>query len=169
MGKRLKYLALIHKFPAAALSWSAPAKRINARDRFIGWTDGLRQKSLFRIAANSRFVIFPWVQIPYLDSHVLGMNLRRLKKDWFEKFQDELLLVETFVDPSLFRGTVYKASNWEKVGSTKGYTKRGQGYIYHGHIKDSYIYILDPHYRKILGVPSTPPSRKLFTKKCGEN
>jgi SRSO17 transposase len=157
LGKRLKYMAFIHQHPVAALSWSAPAKRINARDRFIGWTDDLRQKLLFRIAANSRFVVFPWIQIPYIGSHVLGLNLRRLKKDWFEKFQDDLLLVETFVDPSLFQGTVYKASNWKKLGSTKGYTKQGLGYVYHGHIKDIYIYILDPHYRKILGVPSTPP------------
>jgi SRSO17 transposase len=157
LGKRLKYLAFIHQHPVAALSWSAPAKRIHVRDRFVGWTDDLRQKSLFRIAANSRFIVFPWVQIPYIGSHILGMNLRRLKKDWFRKFQDDLLFVETFVDPSLFQGTVYKASNWKKLGSTKGYSKRGQEYVYHGHIKDIYIYILDLHYRKILGVSSTPP------------
>ena len=156
LGKRLKYLAFIRKRPVAALSWSAPAKRINARDRFIGWPDNLRKKSLFSIVANSRFVIFPWVQIPNIGSHILGMNLRCLKNDWFERFQEQLLLAETFVDPSLFKGTVYKASNWIKLGSTKGYTKRGKGYIYHGHIKDIYIYILEPHYRKILGVPSTP-------------
>jgi hypothetical protein len=81
LGKRLKYLAFIHQHPVAALSWSAPAKRIHVRDRFVGWTDDLRQKSLFRIAANSRFIVFPWVQIPYIGSHILGMNLRRLKKD----------------------------------------------------------------------------------------
>jgi len=156
LGKRLKYLAFIRKCPVAALSWSAPAKRINARDRFIGWSDNLRKKSLSSIVANSRFVIFPWVQIPNIGSHILGMNLRCLKNDWFERFQEQLLLAETFVDPSLFKGTVYKASNWIKLGSTKGYTKRGKGYIYHGHIKDIYIYILEPHYRKILGVPSTP-------------
>ena len=84
------------------------------------------------------------------------MNLRCLKNDWLKKFQEQLLLAETFVDPSLFKGTVYQASNWKKLGSTKGYTKRGKGYIYHGHIKDIYLYILEPHYRKILGVPSTP-------------
>ena len=83
------------------------------------------------------------------------MNLRCLKKDWLEKFHDELLLAETFVDPSFFQGTVYKASNWKKLGTTKGYTKQGKGYIYHGHVKEIYIYILDPRYRAILGVPST--------------
>jgi len=156
LGKRLKYLAFIQKRPVAALSWSAPAKRIKARDSFIGWSDNSREKLLFRIVSNSRFVIFPWVQIPNLGSYIMGMNLRCIKNDWFDKFQDQLLLAETFVDPSLFKGTVYQASNWKKLGSTKGYTKRGKGYIYHGHIKDIYIYILEPHYRKILGVPSTP-------------
>ena len=159
LGKRLKYLAFIQQHPVAALSWSAPAKRINARDSFIGWSDDLRKKSLSTIVANSRFVIFPWVQTPNMGSHILGMNLRCLKNDWFEKFQEQLLLAETFVDPSLFNGTIYKASNWKKLGSTKGYTKRGKGYIYHGNIKDIYIYILEPHYRKILGVPSTTKLR----------
>lgn len=155
LGKRLKYLAFIENHPVAALSWSAPAKRLGARDKFIGWSDDLRQRSLHRIAANSRFVIFPWVQIPNLGSHILGMNLRCLPKDWLEKFHDALLLVETFVDPSFFQGTVYKASNWKKLGRTKGYTKSGTGYIYHGQLKEIYIFILNRHYREILGVPST--------------
>ena len=155
LGKRLKYLAFIEDCPVAALSWSAPAKRLGARDKFIGWSDDSRQRSLHRIAANSRFVIFPWVQIPNFGSHILGMNLRCLRKDWLETFHDELLLVETFVDPSFFQGTVYKASNWRKLGRTKGYTKCGKRYIYHGQIKEIYIYILDSCYRKILGVPST--------------
>ncbi len=159
LGKRLKYLAFIQNRPVAALSWSAPAKRISARDRFIGWTDDSRKKSLQHIVANSRFVIFPWVQIPNMGSHVLGINLRCLQKDWHDKYREELLLAETFVDPSLFEGTVYKASNWKKLGSTKGFTKKGKGYIYHGQIKDIYIYILEPHYRKILGVPPTPESQ----------
>ena len=158
LGKRLKYLAFIQQHPVAALSWSAPAKRIHDRDSFIGWSDNLRQKSLFSIVANSRFVIFPWVQIPNIGSHILGLNLRCLKNDWFERFQEQLLLAETFVDPSLFNGTVYKASNWKKLGTTKGYSKQGKGYVYHGNIKDIYIYILEPNYRKILGVPSTTKS-----------
>jgi hypothetical protein len=164
LGKRLKYLAFIQDCPIAALSWSAPAKRINARDSFIGWSDDLRKKLLHSIVANSRFVIFPWVQIPNMGSHILGMNLRCLPKDWFDKYQEQLLLAETFVDPSLFEGTIYKASNWKKLGSTKGYTKKGKGYIYHGNIKDIYVYILEPHYRQILGVPPSITGPRLPEK-----
>lgn len=168
LGKRLKYLAFIEKRPVAALSWSAPAKKLGARDRFIGWSSELRLKSLFQIAGNSRFVIFPWAQIQNLGSYILGMNLRRLQKDWLEKYHEDLLLVETFVDPSLFQGTVYKASNWKKLGETKGYTKQGKGYVYHGNVKEIYIYILNSRYRKILGVPSTPFFEQNLSKNVEE-
>ncbi len=166
LGKRLKYLAFIEEYPVAALSWSAPAKRIKARDSFIGWSDDSRKKSLQCIVGNSRFVIFPWTQVPNMGSHILGMNLRCLRKDWYDKYQEELLLAETFVDPSLFEGTVYKASNWKKLGSTKGYTKKGKGYVYHGNIKDIYVYVLEPSYRKILGVP--PATEPRLPKKVEE-
>ena len=168
LGKRLKYLAFIENCPVAAMSWSAPAKRLEARDRFIGWSDELRQQFLFQIAANSRFIIFPWVQIPNFGSYILGMNLRCLRKDWSEKFHDELLLVETFVDPSYFQGTVYKASNWKKLGETKGYTKQGKGYRYHGNVKEIYIYILNSRYREVLGVPSTPFFEQRLSKNVEE-
>ncbi len=55
LGKRLKYLAFIEERPVAALSWSAPAKRINARDSFIGWSDDSRKKLLQCIVANSSY------------------------------------------------------------------------------------------------------------------
>lgn len=168
LGKRLKYLAFIENSPVAALSWSAPAKKLDARDRFIGWSNELRLKSLFHIAGNSRFVIFPWAQIKNFGSYILGMNLRRLQKDWTEKYHEDLLLVETFVDPSFFQGTVYKASNWKKLGETKGYTKQGKGYIYHGNAKEIYIYILNSRYREILGVPSTPFFKQNLSKNVEE-
>ena len=77
-------------------------------------------------------------------------------------------MLETFVDPSLFQGTVYKASNWKRLGKTKGYTKSGKGYIYHGQVKEIYIYVLDPRYREILGVPSTDFLKYRFSKNVEE-
>jgi hypothetical protein len=38
------------------------------------------------------------------------------------------VLLETFVDPKRFHGTVYRASNWIYVGKTKGFHRTGQGY-----------------------------------------
>jgi len=38
------------------------------------------------------------------------------------------VLVETFVDPERFRGTVYQAANWSYLGDTKGFRRIRQGY-----------------------------------------
>ena len=34
-----------------------------------------------------------------------------------------MLELETYVDPERYPGTVYRASNWRLVGSTKGYRR----------------------------------------------
>ncbi len=55
-----------------------------------------------------------------LGSSVLGANLRRLSEDWQAQWGHPLLLAETCVKPSVYRGTVYLASNWIAVGLTQG-------------------------------------------------
>ncbi len=157
LGRRLKYLAFIQDCPVAALSWSAPALTLKPRDLYIGWKNAVRSKYLGRIAANSRFVIFHWANIPNLGSHVLGKNIRVLRNDWMNAFQQDLWLVESFVDPIHFKGTVYKASNWKYIGATKGYTKTGSTYTYHGRIKKIYVYVLEPRLWDFMGCTSTLP------------
>jgi len=98
IGHRLKYIALIEDQPVAALSWSAPALKLAARDRFIGWSDVQRKRHLTQLAGNSRFVILPWVKVPNLASHVLSLNIAQLSKDWQQHFNHRLLVLETFVD-----------------------------------------------------------------------
>ena len=156
LGHRLKYLAVVGEQPVAALSWSAAALKIGVRDRFIGWSEEQRNTYLDRIANNSRFVIFPWVLVPHLASHVLSLNIRRLRRDWEQHFGKPLWLLETFVDPSRFKGTSYKAANWKCIGHTQGYGKDGVGYIHHGSLKEVYVYVLEPQFRKILGCQPQP-------------
>jgi SRSO17 transposase len=98
----------------------------------------------------------PWVQIPNLASHVLGLNIERLPKDWKRHFDIQVLLLETFVDSRFFKGTCYKASNWKHLGPTYGSTKQGKGYRYHGHPKQVYLYVLDPDFRKIIDCEQKP-------------
>ncbi len=156
LGYRLKYLAMVGEQPVAALSWSAAALKIGVRDRFIGWSEEQRNTYLDHIANNSRFVIFPWVLVPHLASHVLSLNIRRLPRDWEQHFGRPLWLLETFVDPSRFKGTSYKAANWKFIGHTQGYAKDGVGYIHHGSLKEVYLYVLKPRFRKILGCQPQP-------------
>ena len=44
-----------------------------------------------------------------------------------EFFGHRPVLVETFVDPELFTGAVYKASNWLLVGQTRGFSRQKNG------------------------------------------
>jgi SRSO17 transposase len=159
-GHRLKYLALRGEHPVAALSWSAAALKVGVRDCFIGWSEEQKKTYLDRIANNSRFVIFPWVLVPHLASHVLSLNIRRLARDWEQQFHQPLWLLETFVDPSRFKGTSYKAANWKCLGQTRGFGKEGVGYVYHGSLKEVYVYVLEPRFRKILGCEPRPLFRR---------
>lgn len=156
LGHRLKYLAFMDGRPIAAFSWSAPALKLSSRDHFIGWSAQQRKKHLKRIANNSRFLIPYWVQIPHLASHLLSRCIQRLKLDWPRFFNYALWGLETFVDPGRFKATSYKAANWQFLGYTRGSTKQGQGYKYHGIIKEVYFYVLDPQLRQHIDCQQKP-------------
>jgi len=53
---------------------------------------------------------------------------KRIPHDWEKRFAHPVLLLETFVDPRRFQGTVYKAANWTCVGASKGYRRVAKGY-----------------------------------------
>ncbi len=152
LGHSLKYLAFVNNRPVAG----APALKLRFRDKFIGWSDEQRKRYLKRVANNSRFLIPEWINVPNLASHLLSKCIRRLNGDWKEHFNHSLWCLETFVDPARFKATGYKAANWQFLGHTQGSTKQGQGYIYHGIIKEIYFYVLDPHFRKHIGCKQQP-------------
>src|SRR3990172_9626574 len=158
LGHRIKYLAYIQDRAVAALSFSAPALKLRVRDKFIGWSCLQRKTHLARVANNSRFLILPWVEVKNLASHVLAKVLSRLSSDWEERFGERLWIVETFVDPSRYKGTCYRAANWQFLGQTHGSGKQGKGYIYHGSIKEVYVYALEPRFRQLIGCEQQPYS-----------
>ena len=59
-------------------------------------------------------------------------------------------MLETFVEQDRFKGTCYKASNWIRVGETKGTSKKGNKHLKHGKIKDVYLYPLDKNFKGML-------------------
>ena len=59
--------------PIAMLGFSTAARKLAARDRFIGWTPQLREKILPLFVDNPRFLILPWIAIPNLGSHILSL------------------------------------------------------------------------------------------------
>jgi hypothetical protein len=99
---------------------SGPAKALTARDRWIGWSDRQRLANLPWVVNNSRFLIFAWVEVANLASHVLAQLARRVGDDWEARWGYRPLLLETFVDPVHFRGSCYRAAGWTLLGRTSG-------------------------------------------------
>jgi len=129
-GANLKYLAFCGGSPVAALSFRAASLKLNARDCFIGWSTVQRSKHLPQLANNNRFLILPWVRVKNLGSYLLSQVIRHLLQDWYRFYEQQLLLLETFVDPRFFQGTVYQAAGWIHVGNTRGFTRQGLTYRY---------------------------------------
>ena len=83
VGPCLKYMAYIENRLIACLSWGAAAWKVACRDQFVGWSFSARSKNLSLIVNNTRFLILPWVCIPYLASHLLSQNIKMLASDWY--------------------------------------------------------------------------------------
>jgi hypothetical protein len=150
-GAQIRYLveSSDHGF-VGALAFSAAQWRLKKREEYIGWTDAARRANLHLVAANSRFLILPGVRVRNLASHVLSQCLDRVANDWAERYGYRPVLVETFVDPSRFAGTCYRAGNWKLVGQTAAEDtaypngKRAEGR------KDIYLYPLRRDWKKTL-------------------
>ena len=113
---------------AALLSFSAAAWKCGVRDRWIGWDYRHQYDRLSLLANNSRFLILPEWHHPNLGSKVLSLCHRRISADWQTHFGHPLLVLETFVDPARFSGTVYRAANWTCLGQTQGFRRTREGY-----------------------------------------
>ena len=151
MGENMKYIAR-DSFgrPLACLLFGSAAWSCTDRDRFIGWDKEHRARNLPLLTNQMRFLVFPWVRVPCLASHVLALTSRRIVEDWEGKYGHGLAALETFVETSRFHGTCYKAANWICVGKTSG---RGRDGGHHNAIlpvKDIYIYPLGKDYRERL-------------------
>ena len=151
VGAHLKYLVLSRDRIVAALGWSSPVWKLADRDKAIGWSEAQKRKHLHRVGNNTRFMIFPWVQIRCLASHILSQNIRILNIDWFIRYNYRLWLLETFVDTERFKGSSYKAANWIHVGQSKGFRKQGNSFEFHGRTKEVFLYPLHKKFRKKIG------------------
>lgn len=150
VGEHLKYIAFYDGRPLACIGWGAAAWKVASRDRFIGWSYEDRNKNIHLIAQNVRFLILPWVQIPYLASHILGKMAKILPHEWQRVYNHPIVLLETFVDTSRFHGTCYKAANWIQVGFTKGRGKWDTHSQYSTPVKAVFLYSLAKNYQEIL-------------------
>jgi hypothetical protein len=151
VGENLQYVARAGPGqPLACLVFGAAAWKCQDRDRFIGWSAAQRQQYLGRVANNSRFLILPWVRVSGLGSWILAQVSRRIAADWQAKYGHPVVLLESFVERERFRGTVYQAANWQRVGVTAGRTRQDRHTCIQAPVKDIYLSPLRRDFRQVL-------------------
>ncbi len=143
-------MAFIDERPVACMGWGSAAWSVKSRDIFIGWDKSTKEKNLHFIVNNTRFLILSWVSVKYLASKVLALNTKSISHDWLKVYNYPLYLLETFVEKNRYKGTCYRAANWICVGQTKGTAKRGNDHLFHGNIKDVFLYPLKKKFREKL-------------------
>jgi hypothetical protein len=132
VGEQLWYAITAQGQWLGVLVFCAASRRLRARDQWIGWSEEQRRRRLPLLVNNCRFLLLPDKTFPNLASRSLSLCLHRLSADWLARYGHPVVLVETFVDPEQFCGTVYTASGWQELGQTDGFGRvRRDFYVEH--------------------------------------
>lgn len=158
-GQTLRYITELDGQWVALLTFSAAALHLKGRELWLRWTPRQRARRLPFVVNNSRFLVLPErARFPNLASRVLGLCLRRLNADWLAAWSHPVLVVESFVDESRYRGTCYRACGFTAVGLTEGYGRASRDFYHeHGQPKQLYLRELRPRARFILRRGRLPP------------
>lgn len=160
VGEQLFYaITDAHGVWLGVLVFCAASRRLRARDRWIGWTEEQRRRRLPLVVNNCRFLLLPKKTFPNLGSRSLRLTLDRLSADWQARYGHPVVLVETFVDPEQFCGTVYTANGWQELGATDGFGRvRRDFYVEHHKPKRLFARELCKRARRSLAADQLKPA-----------
>lgn len=113
-----------------AVGLSSATIAVSAREDFIKWDNETKMRNLGKLANNSRFCL---IRKNFTLKNVGSMTLKQLRvvgsKRWLEKYEEPLILIETFVQPErneeldghkTRNGAIYLSDNWIQIGLTAG-------------------------------------------------
>jgi hypothetical protein len=92
------------------------------------------------------------VQVRNLASKVLSLAAAQVPQDFAARYGTRVVLLETFVQTPRFRGTCYRAANWQYLGETTGRGKCDRTHQASLPRKAVYVYPLSADFRTALGV-----------------
>ena len=158
VGDYLRQIVEVEGRPVALLVWGPSCYSLKDRDRWISWSANQRIERLKLLVQNRRFLLLTGKgESPNLASQAMGAALRVLPEQWQERFGYRPLLAESFTDPEAYAGTCYKASNWEAVGLSAGYSRhRADFYIPNERPKKLWLRALCPDARQLLRAVELP-------------
>lgn len=158
VGDYLRQVLELKGRTVALLVWGPACYSLKDRDQWISWSVSQRLERLKLIVQNRRFLVLaPKGESPDLASQTMGAALRALPGQWREHFGYRPLLAESFTDPEAYAGTCYKASNWQAVGMSAGYSRhRADFYIANERPKRLWLRPLASDARQLLRAPELP-------------
>lgn len=124
-GRFLRYFVKCDGVMVGIIAVSGSFLAMEDRDKFVGWNKEQRLINNKKTANNLIFCILPNIKVKNLGSFIISKFVRQVRKDWKERYGDNLVLMETLVDPSKFSGVTYRAAGWVEVGKTKGFGFKG--------------------------------------------
>ena len=154
VGHQLRYLVDSAHGWLGAVGFAASARRLTARDTWMGWDDERRCAHLHRVVGLCRFLIRPHVACRNLASHVLGRATRAVGEDFERLYGYRPWLLETFVDERVHTGASLRAANWVRVGESAGRGRNDRTHAAPETRKAVYVYELDPAWRERLALPA---------------
>ena len=154
VGHQVRYLVGSAHGWLGAVGFAASARRLNARDTWMGWDDAHRCTHLHRVVGLCRFLIRPGVLCRNLASHVLGRVARAVGKDFERLYGYRPWLLETFVDEREHTGASLRAANWVRVGESAGRGRNDRTHARPETRKAVYVYALEPAWRERLALPA---------------
>jgi hypothetical protein len=158
VGDYLRQVVEMDGRAVALLVWGPACYALKDRDLWISWSTTQRLERLKLVVQNRRFLVLGQKgESPNLASQSMGAALRALAQQWKEHFGYRPLLAESFTDPESYAGTCYKASNWEAVGHSAGYSRhRADFYIPNDRPKRLWLRPLVPEAGRWLRAAQVP-------------
>ncbi len=158
-GQTLRYVAELDGQWVALLTFSAAALHLKGRERWLRWSPRQHARRRLFVVNNSRFLVLSErARYPNLASRVLGLTRRRLSADWQALWGHPVLVVESFVEETRYRGTCYRACGFAAIGPTAGFARASRDfYCEHGEPKQLYLRELRPGARALLRRGRLPP------------
>ena len=153
IGDTLRYFIVSKKLNnrlLGCLMFTPAVWRLSDRDTWIGWDKKDREKRLNLIVNNNRFLILPWIKVENLAGKALSIVVKQIQNDWQQEHLYRPVLVESFVDPSKYSGSCYRAANWKCIGKTTGKVWKDEANNDKTFSKTIFVYPLEANFRAIL-------------------
>jgi hypothetical protein len=150
VGAQLRYLIECDGGIVGAFGFGPAAFHLECRDQWIGWSQKARAENRPHVIGLARFVIRGGFCVCNLASQCYRLVLGQVAQDWHQRYGIKPLLVETYVDRTVYDARSLKAANWRRLGQSKSRGRDDRQRQQAKSAKDVWVYPLEAKARTRL-------------------